>query len=81
MDNHSALNKQVLYSKIKSKTITLGGNLNLKIYGNLNCKSGKRMKITNRVFFVNAEEANNQGFRPCGNCLRTEYLEWKINNG
>lgn len=35
------------------------------------------MKIENRVFFQSAEEAINLGYRPCGNCLRLEYLKWK----
>ena len=62
---------------IKSKQITVGGNKSLKIYGTLNCKSGKRMKTQNRVFFKDIQEAVALGFRPCGHCMRLEYLEWK----
>jgi len=62
---------------IKSKQITVGGNKSLKIYGTLNCKSGKRMKTQNRVFFKDIQEAVALGFRPCGRCMRLEYLEWK----
>jgi len=57
--------------------ITLGANRNLKIYGTLNCKSGKRMKLENRVFFGSEVEAIAHGFRPCGHCMREKYLLWK----
>ena len=56
----------------------MAGNLSLKIYGTLSCKSGKRMKKENRVFFKNEAEAIELGFRPCGHCLRAEYVRWKI---
>ena len=49
----------------------------MKIYGMLNCKRGKRMKTTNRVFFVSEKEAVNNGFRPCGHCLNVLYKQWK----
>jgi len=65
---------------IKDRSITLGGNNNLKIYGKLNCRSGKRMSKKNRMFFVNAGEAIQLGFRPCGHCMRKEYIDWKRNN-
>lgn len=77
MIKHSALPAKLLYKKIKAGSITLGGHESLKIYGRLGCKSGKRMKRENRVFFKNAAEATEKGFRPCGNCMRTEYLKWK----
>ena len=57
--------------------ITLGGNKQLKIYGTLRCKSGKRMKMENRVFFVSEKEAVTQGYRPCGHCLKSKYKKWK----
>lgn len=74
---HIQLCKSQIFQKIKSKEIVMGGNLKLGIFGKLNCKSGKRMKIENRVFFENWQEARNQGFRPCGNCLNKEYKNWK----
>jgi hypothetical protein len=86
MIRHSALAKtkfgrsRILKQKINSREITLGGNLKLKIYGTLNCASGKRMKTENRVFFQDENEAITNGFRPCGHCMREEYLKWKINN-
>jgi methylphosphotriester-DNA--protein-cysteine methyltransferase len=66
-----------LHQKIKQREIVYGGNLNLKIYGTLKCKSGKRMKRKNRVFFKTIEQAKKLGFRPCGHCLRADYKIWK----
>jgi methylphosphotriester-DNA--protein-cysteine methyltransferase len=65
---------------IKSDQITVGGNIQLKIYGLLTCTSGKRLKKSNRVFFVDELEAVSFGYRPCGNCMKEKYLIWKINN-
>jgi len=39
-----------------------------KIFGRLDCKSGMRMKKSNRVFFHTLEDAVSQGYRPCMNC-------------
>ncbi|RYE17280.1 MAG: metal-binding protein [Sphingobacteriales bacterium] len=50
--------------------IQFAGNKNLKIYGLLNCSSGKRMKMENRVFFKSISEAELAGYRPCGHCMR-----------
>ncbi|WP_214071504.1 Ada metal-binding domain-containing protein [Mucilaginibacter sp. dw_454] len=61
--------------------ITLGGNKKLKIYGELTCNAGKRMKTVNRVFFADEQEAINAGYRPCGICMRDMYKLWKQNNG
>jgi methylphosphotriester-DNA--protein-cysteine methyltransferase len=57
--------------------IAFGGNIKLKIYGLMTCGQGKRLKIENRVFFANRDEAEASGFRPCGSCMRREYLAWK----
>ena len=70
MIRHSEISNEALKRKIKEKKICLGGNIKLKIYGRLNCTSGKRMKKINRVFFTSIEEAIQQGFRPCGHCMR-----------
>ena len=72
---------RALYKLIAAGQIKLGGNKKLKIYGTLNCASGKRMRVENRVFFKNEEEATSCGYRPCGNCLAAEYKIWKKNNG
>lgn len=69
--------KRKLWLLIQNGNVALGGNSQLKIYGKLNCASGKRMKITNRVFFSSAAEAVAAGYRPCGNCMREAYQTWK----
>ncbi|MEQ8533888.1 MAG: Ada metal-binding domain-containing protein [Imperialibacter sp.] len=70
-----------LNTLIREGNLTLGGNAQLKIYGRLNCSSGKRMKPENRVFFLDATEARQLGFRPCGHCMREEQARWKRNEG
>lgn len=77
MINHSKINNRELLIKIKHKEICFGGNKELKIYGTLNCAIGKRMKKENRVFFNSEKEALENGYRPCGNCLRKKYKTWK----
>lgn len=77
MINHSDISSQKLFTKIKSKQIAFAGNKKLKIYGTLNCASGKRMKKENRVFFTSESEATESGYRPCGNCLKIKYNDWK----
>lgn len=68
-----------LYSLLKTRKIVFGGNMQLKIYGTLYCKSGKRMKIKNRIFFISEKEAIANGYRPCGHCMKEKYLIWKNN--
>ncbi len=77
MITHLELKNKILTSLIKERNIQFGGNTKLKIYGTLHCKSGKRMKQENRVFFSSIEEAKDQGFRPCGHCMKNDYLKWK----
>ncbi|MFW0739571.1 Ada metal-binding domain-containing protein [Flavobacterium sp. T12S277] len=74
---HSKISDSDLRSKIKNVEICFGGNRKLKIYGTLKCNSGKRMKRENRVFFSTREEAEKNGFRPCGHCMKTECQNWK----
>ncbi|MCF0057011.1 Ada metal-binding domain-containing protein [Dyadobacter sp. CY356] len=62
---------------IRSGEITLGGYKKAKIYGTLHCLSGKRMKIENRVFFKNEQQAIAAGYRPCAHCLPEKYRFWK----
>jgi methylphosphotriester-DNA--protein-cysteine methyltransferase len=64
---------------IKNNSVTFAGNCKLKIYGNLSCTSGKRMKVINRVFFASEQEALENGYRPCGHCMRGKYLLWRKN--
>jgi methylphosphotriester-DNA--protein-cysteine methyltransferase len=69
MVKHSEINGSA-FNLIRKKEIRWAGNARLKIYGKLNCWSGKRMKKENRVFFKNEDEAIEHGFRPCGHCMR-----------
>ena len=66
-----------LKQMIDDQWVKYGGNARLKIYGTLQCASGKRMKVVNRVFFSSESEAVANGFRPCGHCMRDAYLKWK----
>ena len=77
MISHKDLSIKELLRKFKQGEITLGGNRQLKIYGTLQCKSGKRMKKENRVFFSSENEALNAGYRPCGHCMKNKYKLWK----
>lgn len=63
---------------IRSGEVCLGGYARGKIYGLLSCSAGKRMKIENRVFFKNENEAIQFGYRPCGRCLPEKYRLWKL---
>ncbi|MCZ4221896.1 Ada metal-binding domain-containing protein [Pedobacter rhodius] len=76
MIKHAELSSVLIKIGIKNKEIYFAGNSRLKIYGKLNCKSGKRMKKENRVFFKSEKDAFEHGFRPCGHCLREKYQQW-----
>ena len=69
-----------LKTLINQGAIKLGGNANLKIYGTLDCKLGKRLKTKNRIFCMNEVAASEKGYRPCGHCMRVKYKLWKANN-
>ncbi|HKH63711.1 MAG TPA: Ada metal-binding domain-containing protein [Flavitalea sp.] len=77
MIKHTEISNEELRKLIKGRSIAMAGNERLKIYGELDCKSGKRMKKQNRVFFLTEEEAIKEGFRPCGNCLKERYKNWR----
>ncbi|NML70092.1 metal-binding protein [Chryseobacterium sp. RP-3-3] len=79
MQKHIEISDPVLKNKIRRKEINFGGNHKLKIYGLLSCSSGKRMKKENRIFFISENEALKHNYRPCGNCMRIEYKQWKSN--
>ena len=78
MISHSTISANFLRGQIKIGKIRLAGNKKLKIYGTLHCKSGKRMKKENRVFFKDEKEAVDYGYRPCAICMPAKYSEWKI---
>lgn len=73
---HTSISPTKLVSQIRQKKVVFGGNQRLKIYGTLQCKSGKRMKRKNRVFFASENEAIKNGFRPCGHCMKKAYKKW-----
>jgi methylphosphotriester-DNA--protein-cysteine methyltransferase len=77
MIRHIEVNDTDVRKLIRQNKICLAGNEKLKIYGTLKCKSGKRMKKENRVFFGSKSEADQQGYRPCGHCMKRSYQEWK----
>ncbi|PWT72567.1 MAG: metal-binding protein [Bacteroidetes bacterium] len=70
--------RKYLQQLIKQGKIRLAGNAKLKIYGRLDCKSGRRMLRENRVFFRDEEEAMELDFRPCAHCLDDRYQWWKL---
>jgi methylphosphotriester-DNA--protein-cysteine methyltransferase len=74
---HLEISNKELRNNIKNKIICFAGNSKLKIYGTLDCKSGKRMKKGNRVFFKSKHEALMNGYRPCGHCMYKTYADWK----
>lgn len=78
MIKHASVSDRELVLLRREGKAVYGGNRKLKIYGTLGCKSGKRMKKVNRVFFGSAEEARQAGYRPCGCCMREAYRKWKI---
>lgn len=74
---HSSLRNNDLHALIRAGKIRFGGNRRLKIYGTLQCSSGKKMKRENRVFFNSEKAAIANGYRPCGHCMRAAYKKWK----
>jgi methylphosphotriester-DNA--protein-cysteine methyltransferase len=80
MMKHISISAREFKSKVREKQICLGGNEKLKIYGTLQCKSGKRMKKENRVFFRLEKEAIENGYRPCGHCMKSKYEDGRKQN-
>jgi methylphosphotriester-DNA--protein-cysteine methyltransferase len=76
MVGHRELSDAEFWKRIRRKELVFGGNSGLKIYGTLDCKSGKRMKRENRVFFSSEKEALQHNYRPCGHCMKKEYSAW-----
>ena len=70
MLRHIELSDQQLHSRIRKGQIKWAGNQRLKIYGTLECWSGKRMLRHNRVFFTSEDEALAAGYRACKHCLK-----------
>lgn len=78
---HTTISDTQVRKAIRNGLIAIGGNRKLKIFGNLNCTSGKRMKRAHRVFFDSEKEAILMGFRPCGHCLKKKFESWKQSRG
>ena len=74
---HAQLSDQDLIKLLRTRQNMFAGNARLKIYGKLDCAAGRRLKKHNRVFFSSTLEAVKQGYRPCGRCLKPDYLKWK----
>ena len=68
---------KALSGLLRNGMVTLAGHAPGKIYGQLTCRAGKRMKAENRVFFRDEAEATALGFRPCALCMRAAYRVWK----
>lgn len=77
MISHAAISGVALRKLIRRGAVLYGGHKKLKIYGLLRCRSGKRMKTANRIFFCSEKEATDKGFRPCGHCMKSAYEKWK----
>ena len=58
-----------------------GGNSKDKLYGRLSCGTARNALPKGyadiRVFFADEATAIAAGYRPCGNCMRVEYRQWK----
>ncbi|HEX2845192.1 MAG TPA: Ada metal-binding domain-containing protein [Chitinophagaceae bacterium] len=67
LGNGFAASRQ-LKQLIDQRIIQLAGNKKLRIYGTLDCFSGKRMRKENRVFFGSEKEAIESGYRCCKHC-------------
>jgi methylphosphotriester-DNA--protein-cysteine methyltransferase len=70
MWRHDALTDAELFGLLRSRAILLAGNCRARIYGRLECASGKRLLRQNRVFFRSEQEALVQDYRPCRHCMR-----------
>ena len=60
---------------------TLGGHSKAKIYGKLDCSAANsalsKGYADHKVFFASKDTPVDAGYRPCGRCMRQEYIEWK----
>ncbi len=66
---------------------TLGGHRRTRVYGRLDCPVALSLIARgfdvsrHRVFFADETTAIAAGYRPCGACLRAEYIRWKASLG
>jgi len=59
-----------------------GGHRGSMIYGRLDCPAALRAiarggYVKYRIFFADEATAAAAGYRPCGTCMREEYVLWK----
>ena len=78
----SKMSKREVVMLRRKGMITLGGHRSNKIYGTLDCPGARRWiakgyYVKQRVFFKSEEEALQEGYRPCANCLPEKYQTWK----
>lgn len=69
-------------SYVSERPGALGGHRKGRIFGRLDCPSALRSLANgayalNRVFFADGATARAAGYRPCGVCLRAQYVAWK----
>ena len=69
---HENLSDREVFAGIRHGQIRWAGNVRLKIYGKLDCWSGKRMHRKNRIFFASEAAAQQAGYRPCKHCMRNQ---------
>ncbi len=74
---HRDLTDEAVRAALRRCLLLFAGHVRYKIFGRLDCRSGRRMKRNNRVFFANEADARAEGFRPCGHCMRKDYAVWK----
>ena len=75
---HADLTDAEVFTKIRRGEIALAGHRPRKVYGRLDCRSGRtKMKRHNRVFFASEAEAIQAGYRPCAVCMPEAYRAWK----
>src|SRR5256885_16208951 len=68
MLRHAELSPGELLALLRRGAITLAGHRRGRIYGRLDCPSGRRMRREQRVFFADEAGAVALGYRPCGRC-------------
>ncbi len=78
----AAMTLREIATQKQEGTISFGGHRKLKIYGHLNCPNAakwvaKGHYVKQRVFFASEVEAKENGYRPCGCCMKEEYKTWK----
>jgi hypothetical protein len=81
MLRHAELSPGELLGLLRRGAITLAGHRRGRIYGRLDCPSGRRMRREQRVFFADEAEALALGYRPCGRCLPLAYRAWRSEAG